>query len=390
MFTRALPAVVVAVLAAAGCAESVDATDSGSVVSSGAVTPAATMHADLTNRLDGAAERVMAEAHVPGVIIGIQGPDGEYLRAFGVADEKTRAPMKTDFYSRIGSQTKTFTVTAVLLLADEGRLSLDDPISRFVDGVPRGEEITLRHLSRMQSGLPNYSLDPAFAQALYLDPRRVFSPGQLLGYAFSQPSAFAPGDGFEYCNTNTVLLGLVVEKVSGQSLPAYIRDHISAPLAMSDTSFPADASFPKPHAAGYTVQSADGRETTATDWNPSWAWAAGSMISTVRDMHIWASALATGKLLSRQMQQERLQTVDAEGAPAPHGYGLGVFNLAGWIGHNGSLPGYQTVSVYLPERRTTLVIFTNTDIPHHGTDPGTLLATALTSELTPDHVYTIG
>ncbi|PRC59480.1 serine hydrolase, partial [Mycobacterium sp. ITM-2017-0098] len=84
---------------------------------------------------------------------------------------------------------------------------------------------------------------------------------------------------------------------------------------------------------------ADGRETTATDWNPSWAWAAGGMISTVRDMHIWAPALATGTLLTRQMQQERLQTVDHDGTPAPHGYGLGLFNLAGWIGHNGSLPG---------------------------------------------------
>ncbi|PRC49158.1 serine hydrolase, partial [Mycobacterium sp. ITM-2017-0098] len=93
---------------------------------------------------------------------------------------------------------------------------------------------------------------------------------------------------------------------------------------------------------------------------------------------------------TRQMQQERLQTVDHDGTPAPHGYGLGLFNLAGWIGHNGSLPGYQTVSVYLPERTIALVIFINTDTPFKGTDPGTLLATALTTELTPDHVYKIG
>lgn len=90
------------------------------------------------------------------------------------------------------------------------------------------------------------------------------------------------------------------------------------------------------------------------------------------------------------MQQERLQTVDDDGAPAPHGYGLGLFNLGGWIGHNGSLPGYQTVSVYLPERRIGLVVFVNTDITVDGADPGTLLATAITTELTPDHVYEIG
>lgn len=381
---------VVAVLAAAGCAESVDGTRAGPARNSNAAAPAATMGAELTTRLDGAVERVMAEAEVPGAIIGIRGPQGEYLRAFGVADKKTRAPMKTDFYSRIGSQNKTFTVTAVLQLADQGRLGLDDPISRFVHGVPRGDEITLRHLARMQSGLPNYSLNPAFAQALYDDPRRVFTPRQLLDYAFSQPSAFAPGDGFEYCNTNTVLLGLVIEKVGGQALPDFLREHITTPLGLDDTSFPTDHSFPKPHAAGYTMQTADGRETTATDWNPSWAWAAGSMISTLHDMQLWAPALATGRLLTRQMQQERLQTVDSEGKPAPHGYGLGLFNLAGWIGHNGSLPGYQTVSVYLPERQIALVIVINTDIAFQGTDPGTLLATALTTELTPDHVYAIG
>lgn len=390
MFSRALPIVVVAVVSAAGCAESFEPSPTTPTSSTSAAGPAATMPAELTTRLEGAVDRVMAEAGVPGAIVGIWGPDGEFVRAFGVADKKTRAPMKTDFYSRIGSQTKTFTVTAVLQLADQGRLRLDDPVSRFVDGVPRGDAITLRHLAGMQSGLPNYSRNPAFARALYAGPRRPFSPAQLLEYAFSQPASFAPGAAFEYSNTNTVLLGLVVEKVSGQALHDYIRDHISAPLGMHDTSFPTDDEFPKPHAAGYTMQTEDGREATATDWNPSWAWAAGSMVSTLQDMRIWAPALATGALLTRQTHQERLRTVDAEGKPAPFGYGLGLFNQAGWIGHNGSLPGYQTVSAYLPERHTTLVVFTNTDIPFRGADPGTLLATALTTQLTPDHVYRIG
>ncbi|PRC56481.1 serine hydrolase, partial [Mycobacterium sp. ITM-2017-0098] len=84
----------------------------------------------------------------------------------------------------------------------------------------------------------------AFAQALYADPRREFPPRQLLDYAFAQPSAFVPGDGFEYCNTNTVLLGLVVEKVSGQTLPNFVHEHITTPLGMDDTSFPTDDSFP--------------------------------------------------------------------------------------------------------------------------------------------------
>ena len=206
--------------------------------------------------------------------------------------------MKTDFYSRIGSETKTFTVTGVLQLADQAKLGLDDPIAKFVDGVPEGDKITLRQLAQMQSGLFNYSESPEFQQAMLADPRRPFTPQELLNFAFAQPNAFPPGEGFEYCNTNTVLLGVVVEKVSGQPLHDYVRDHILTRLGMSHTSFPTTNAFPEPHAQGYTVQTADGKEANATDWNPSWGWAAGAMISTLDDMHIWAPALATGKLLT--------------------------------------------------------------------------------------------
>ena len=344
----------------------------------------------LAQRLDTAVNQAMTAASVPGAIIGIWGPDGTYVRAFGVADKTTRVPMKTDFYSRIGSVTKTFTITGVLQLADQGKFGLDDPIAKFVDGVPQGDKITLRQLARMQSGLFNYSESTAFQQAMFADPRRAFTPHELLNYAFAQPNRFPPGDGFEYCNTNTVLLGLVVEKVSGQPLHSYIQDHIVTPLGMSHTSFPTTNAFPEPHPQGYTVQTADGKEAFATDWNPSWGWAAGAMISTLDDMRIWAPALATGKLLTTQMQAQRLQTVGSPGMPPQDGYGLGIFNLGGWIGHNGSLPGYQTVAVYLPQKQTTLVILINTDIEYQGSEPGTTLATAITKELTPDHIYSLG
>jgi D-alanyl-D-alanine carboxypeptidase len=344
----------------------------------------------LAQRLDAAVDQAMTAASVPGAIIGIWGPDGTYVRAFGVADKSTRDPMRTDFYSRIGSVTKTFTVTAVLQLADQGKLGLDDPIAEFVDGVPLGDRITLRQLARMQSGLFSYSASPEFQKAMFADQRRPFTPHELLDYAFAHPNNFPPGEGFEYCNTNTILLGLVVQKVSGAPLHSYIHDHILAPLGMSHTSFPTTNAFPDPHAQGYTVQTADAKEADATDWDPSWGWAAGAMISTLDDMRIWAAALATGKLLTPQMQTQRLQTVGSPGMPPQDGYGLGIFNLGGWIGHNGSLPGYQTVVVYLPQKQTTLVILINTDIEYQGSEPSATLATAITKELTPDHIYSLG
>jgi len=340
-------------------------------------------------RLDAAINQAMSAASIPGAIVGVWGPDGRYIRTFGVADKTTGAPMNVDMYSRIGSQTKPFTVTAVLQLADQGKLGLDDPIGKYIDGVPGGNQITLRQLARMQSGLYNYSATTAFQRALFADPRRTFTPQEVLGYAFAQPVVFPPGQGFQYSNTNTILLGLVVEKVSGQALPDYIRDHILTPLNMSHTSFPTTSAFPDPHPQGYTDQTVNGAVATATDWNPSWAWAAGAMISTLDDMHTWAPALATGKLLSPATQTQRLQTVNAEGLPQQDGYGLGIFNLDGWIGHNGSLPGYQSVSVYLPVQKRTVVILINTDIGYQGSEPSTALATAITSVISPDHIYSL-
>ena len=196
------------------------------------------------HRLDFAISDAMRSASIPGAIIGIWAPRGQYVRAVGVADKVTGAPMNTDFYSRIGSETKTFTVTAVLQLADQGKVGLDDPIANYVAGVPRGDRITLRQLARMQSGLYNYTDSRAFQQAYLADPQRQFSPRELLAFAFAEPPVHLPGQAFRYSNTNTVLLGLVVEKVSGQSLPDYIRDHIATPLSLSHTIFPTTNAFP--------------------------------------------------------------------------------------------------------------------------------------------------
>lgn len=383
-------AVTAMLVAASGCAdESASPQSSNPSPQSSSEAPKPIDDA-LAQRLDAAVNQAMSAASVPGAIVGIWGPAGVYVRAFGVADKATRAPMKTDFYSRIGSVTKTFTVTAILQLADEGKLGLDDAIAEYIDGVPLGDKITLRQLARMQSGLFNYSASPEFQKAMFADPRHPFTPRELVNYALAEPNQFPPGEGFEYCNTNTVLLGLVVQKVSGEPLPSYIQDKILTPLGLSHTSFPTTNAFPDPHAQGYTVQTADGKEANATDWDPSWGWAAGAMISTLDDMRVWAGALATGKLLTPQMQAQRLQTVGSPGMPPQDGYGLGIFNLGGWIGHNGSLPGYQTVVVYLPEKQTSLVILTNTDIEYQGGEPSTTLATAITKELTPDHIYSLG
>ncbi len=387
---RAVVAVTASAVLLAGCTgERAAAPSSSAVPGTSAAAPVKDIDPAVAKRLDGAIYDAMNAADVPGLIVGLWGPDGQYVRAFGVADRATGEPMKVDFYQRIGSLTKTFTVTAVLQLVDQGKLKLDDPIGKYVDGVPKGDQITLRQLARMQSGLHNYSATERFHQALYNDPQRPYTPRELLDFAFAEPNDFAPGQGFEYSNTNTVLLGLTVEKVSGQALPDYVRDHILNPLKLSHTSFPTDSAFPEPHAQGLTLD-AQNSAVPATDWNPSWAWAAGAMVSTLDDVRTWAEALAAGALLTPDTQKERLTTVTAPGLPPQDGYGLGIFDLAGWVGHNGSLPGYQTVAVHLAEKQMTMVIMINTDTAAGGGEPSTALANAITKVVTPDHVYTLG
>ncbi|KIF71544.1 beta-lactamase [Streptomyces sp. AcH 505] len=340
----------------------------------------------LTARLDKTIEDVRRQADIPGVAVGLWMPGkGSYVRATGVADTVTGRPMTVNPYVRIGSETKTFTVTALLQLVDDHRIRLDDPISRYVHGVPNGHHITLRQLAEMRSGLFPYTSDEDFNQALLSDPERYFTPHEVLAYGFKHPNTAAPGTQFEYCNSNLVLLGLVIEKVTGHPLADVIDHRVLRPAGLHDTLFPHGPEFPEPHPHGYTDQTPSGAVGDATDWNPSWAWAAGAMISNLHDLRRWADVVATGKLLSPQTQAQRLTTLPT-GFPGTT-YGLGIFETNGWIGHNGSIPGYETVTVYLPSQRATLVIMINTDITTGGAEPSTLLARAITAVATPDNVY---
>ncbi|OXY88691.1 serine hydrolase domain-containing protein [Streptomyces diastatochromogenes] len=353
-----------------------------------------TLTPDVARQLDAAVQKVMTEAHVPGVTVGIWTPhQGSYVSSFGVADKSSGRPMTPDLYMRIGSETKTFTVTALLQLVDQGKVGLDDPIGKYVDGVPNGDEITLRQLAGMRSGLFNYSQDDDFYKALTSDPQRSFTPQELLAYAFKHPVLFQPGQKFYYSNTNLILLGLVVEKESGQRLGDYIRQHVTEPAGMTDTLFPTGAEFPSPHAQGYTNQTADGKIADTAGWNPSWGWAAGAMISKQEDLRVWARTVATGqfpdgsRMISAATQKQRLIT---PATPIPGaGYGLGIFNVQGWIGHNGSLPGYESLTVYLPAAQATLVVLLNTDIDHNGQEPSTLFGEAITKIVSPDHVFNL-
>jgi D-alanyl-D-alanine carboxypeptidase len=336
-------------------------------------------------RLDRAISRELRQSKATGVMVGLWKPGRDYVRAFGTAGKGTRAPMSTGFNMRIGSVTKTFTVTALLKLADQKKVRLDDPIAKYVRGVPEGHRITLRHLAGMRSGLVNYMNDEDYVKTWAGDPDHHFTRDELLAYALRHPLQFTPGSKFDYSNTNTLLIGKVVEKVSGRSLESFVERHILRPAHLKRTLSPEATEFPAPHARGYTDQTLDGSIVDATDWNTSSEREAGDMISTMSDLHRWAPMVAKGDLLKPATQKERMRTVPV-GVPGLS-YGLGVMDNHGWIGHNGGMPGYTTVMVHLPSARATLVVQANSDVPTKGKATATWVAKAITGIVTPHNVY---
>jgi D-alanyl-D-alanine carboxypeptidase len=344
---------------------------------------------DLKAELDAAISAKVQEMNIPGAIVGLSIPGRiEYVTAVGVSDTATGAPMTVADHTRIGSVTKTFTGTAVLQLVDQGRVRLTDPISMYVEGVPSGDQITLDMLGRMRSGLFNYSNDEAWQERFFAEAPTgpdafATTPRELVDIAFRHPPNFAPNEEFEYSNTNTVLLGMVVTRVTGQSLPDYLRQHVIAPLGLGQTTWPANGAMPEPFTHGY-VGLPDDTVADATFWNPSWGDAAGAIISDLADMQHWAAALGRGTLLRPETQAQRIA---GEAAHPGVTYAFTIFDSHGWLGHNGDIPGYTTVTVYLPEQNATLVVFANSDVP---ADPAAgQLATAVTSVATPDHVYNL-
>lgn len=322
--------------------------------------------AALADRYDAAATAVYERVRevVPGAIVGVRSPGGTWTSGYGVADLVSGTPVEVDSYNRVASVTKSFVGTVILQLAEEGRLSLDDPIDDYVADVPNGTRITLRQLVTMTSGLGNYSNDEAWGLEVLGAPEAEWTPQQLLDDTYSMPTSFAPGSSMEYSNANFILLGLVAAQVTGRPIGDLIDERILTPLELHNTIYPTDSALPAPHMTGYTlpavVHPVGGTSNTwvdATEWSPSSAGAAGAMISDVDDMLSWARVLATGQgVLSEAAQVQRLQSFGSSDLAPGEFYGDAIVCQSGWIGHSGNIPGYNTLVRYDPGSQTSIVV----------------------------------
>jgi D-alanyl-D-alanine carboxypeptidase len=322
----------------------------------------AALPAGLIAKLDAAAQLSFKEAATPGAIVGVRAPEGTWTAAYGKADPVAGTPMAVGMHTRIGSVTKTFTGTVIMQLAEAGKLSLDDPIEKYVPGVPNGSRISLRMLANMTSGVASYTRSTKFTDTYFAKPETIFTPDRLLAVGIGESPLFEPGARFDYSNTNTILLGMVIEKVTGKPIGDVFKKMVFDPLGLKDTSWPGESTeMPAPYAEGFTLQGDFAKPdapSNATHWNPAWGWTAGEVISTMADLLTYGRALATGQgLLGPAAQAERLGSL-----PGPAGYGIAFGCIDGWVGHTGELPGYNTTVYYDTTRDTTVIVQANSDI----------------------------
>ena len=214
------------------------------------------------------------------------------------------------------------TATVILQLVEEGKLKLSDPIGKYVPGMPNGDTATIQQLAEMTSGIAPYTRSDEFQKQLFADPQKVWTPEELIAFEKGQPAEFAPGKGWDYSNTNYVLLGMVIEQVTGKSIADVFQERLFGPLGMNDTVFPGTSNaIADPHLRGATVQGQDdGVIGDATDWNPTEAYTAGEVISTLEDLETWAHALFTGEGILEARDPADAPGLDQPHDPAEHGH----------------------------------------------------------------------
>lgn len=351
-------------------------------------------------------EALAREMLVTGSVITVRSPQGDWTTTYGTRTYGAVDPVTPADHVRVGSNTKPMTGTVILQLVAEGRLGLDDPIARYRPEVPGGAAITIRQLLEMRSGLANYSEALELNQAQDADPGRAYRPEELLAMAFRRPPLYPPGQGYNYSNTNLVLLGLVIEQLTGRPASEEFRDRLFTPLGMTGTSLPVatDAAIPAPFARGYTygtnvgtiassvlpedvqsrARSGQLAPTDVTGDNPSWGWTAGSAISTADDLVRFVRALTGGGLLPPELQAERLASIrptDPANPGASAGYGMALARFGPLYGHTGELPGYNSFMGHDPSRDLTVVVWA-TDAPAvDGRAPATELAKLIIGRL---------
>jgi len=315
--------------------------------------------ADVESEMEQSIEQAMADNKVPGAIVGVWVPGwGTWVHTEGTADLATGCGIKPADKVRIASITKTFTATVILQLVDEGTLSLDDTVDRWAPEVPYSDQITIRQVCNHTSGIYSMTEDEDFDNALLDGPLGKWTFEEMLEVTLKHDPYFPPGEGWHYSDMGYELLGLIIEKVTGNDVEQEIQKRVVEELGLTNTSFPYGPEMTGEYSHGYVER--DGILVDYTETDPSAPWAGGAIISNLYDLKTWVKALADGTLLGQATQEERLTWVDMPGMERFEGkYGLGICSFGGFVGHNGEILGYNSSMYYLPSKDATIVVLLN-------------------------------
>ncbi|MGW4597607.1 serine hydrolase domain-containing protein [Streptomyces sp. NPDC004457] len=302
----------------------------------------------------------------PGALARIDDGGRTYRVTQGVADRATRRAISTDDRFRVGSVTKTFSAVVLLQLVDEHRLALDAPVNRYLPGLLPDDRITVRHVLGHRSGLYDYT-DDMFASSVSgfeAVRKKVFTYRQLVALSLKKPRTNAPGAAYSYSNTNFVVAGLLIEKLTGQSVRQAYEDRVIGPLKLKDTFYVhPDTAIPGRYARGYlTPDTAGAPLVDATEQTVSWAQSAGAVISSARDLDVFYGALLRGKLMSAARLAEMERFTEVTGTT---GYGLGLRRRdlscgVSVYGHTGAVQGYYTYAFSTKDGGRSLTAVANT------------------------------
>ncbi len=313
----------------------------------------------LATRIDAAIARYYKADEPGATVIVTQRGKPVFRKAYGLASVAPRRAMTPAMVQRLASVTKQFTAAATLLLADEGRLALDDDITTHLPDYPAHDrKITIEHLLTHTSGIPSYTGIAGFADARGDD----VTVQQMIDRFRDLPLEFAPGTRYRYNNSGYFLLGAIIEKVTGQPYAEFMAQRIFVPLGMQDTAYAGHERRPAPHAAGHA--------RTAAGWGPSFAlsmtqpYAAGALVSTVDDLARWDAAIAAGRLLKAATWQRVFTAYRlADGTSTHYGYGwsVGEWHGSPALSHGGGIDGFATYVMRLPEQGIYVAVLQNAD-----------------------------
>lgn len=330
----------------------------------------ARLNAGLLDAWAGLPGGAMATVIVPG--------RGRWVGTVGYANDERKRPLTPDRQSPIGSVTKTFTAMLVLQEVAAGRLDLDDRLDRWYPSIPKADEITIAMLLNMSSGIGDFlnANVLSFAEDLLVDPKRRYRPDDLIARGVALPREFdVPGSGFAYSNTNTVILGRILEKETGRGYAALLKSRLFEPLGMPRSFLDVSGDLQPPHAQTYSdafsvIDPSGPPVGRTTDWSQSYVWAAGGMASTISDLGRWGRALGTGRgAIPASLAAERLDNCapSAPGTPTAYCLGLVVTSDAATgkpvtLWHNGRVFGAVAYVGYYPATGAVVAVMANCDM----------------------------